>query len=361
MAPLDGPHHGPHRASTSTRSRSASRCARSTTFGKFLGGSPTNVAVAAARLRPPQRGDHPHRRRPVRRLHLHEALRGFGVDDRFVTPVPACRPRSPSARSSRPTTSRSTSTACPKAPDLEIRADELDLDAIRGGRHLLGHRSPGCAQEPSRTATLAALEARGRARHHRARPRLPADVLAVARGGPRAGCSRPCRTSPSPSATSTSARSPSATASRTPRPGAARRRGRARRRQAGTRRRARRRATAAEVAGAAGAGRGRQRPRRRRRVRRRAVPRPARRLGPGAHDAVRQRRRRDRRRPGWPAPTPCRPPPRSSELLEEAGQCVRPSLAPARRRPRSAGPDAIAAAAAARRRARPRWSASTAG
>ena len=32
-------------------------------FGKFLGGSPANVAVAAARLRPAQRGDHPDRRR----------------------------------------------------------------------------------------------------------------------------------------------------------------------------------------------------------------------------------------------------------------------------------------------------------
>ncbi len=56
------------------------------TFGKFLGGSPTNVAVAAARLGrrtavisrtgPDPFGDY-----------LHQALGEFGVDDRWVTPV----------------------------------------------------------------------------------------------------------------------------------------------------------------------------------------------------------------------------------------------------------------------------------
>ena len=38
------------------------------TFAKSLGGSPTNVAVAAARLGATRRGDHQGRRRPVRRL-----------------------------------------------------------------------------------------------------------------------------------------------------------------------------------------------------------------------------------------------------------------------------------------------------
>src|SRR5438477_10832146 len=58
-----------------------------TSFGKFLGGSATNVAVAAAR----------HGRRcavitrtgadPFGRF-VHDALRELGVDDRYVTAVP---------------------------------------------------------------------------------------------------------------------------------------------------------------------------------------------------------------------------------------------------------------------------------
>ena len=58
-----------------------------TSFGKFLGGSATNVAVAAARLGRrtaviTRTGDDPFG------TYLHEALKGFGVDDRWVTPVP---------------------------------------------------------------------------------------------------------------------------------------------------------------------------------------------------------------------------------------------------------------------------------
>jgi len=56
-------------------------------FGKFLGGSPANVAVAAARLG--------RRAALISRTgadpfgeFLHDALQGFGVDDRYVTAVP---------------------------------------------------------------------------------------------------------------------------------------------------------------------------------------------------------------------------------------------------------------------------------
>src|SRR5262249_55693226 len=56
------------------------------TFGKFLGGSPTNVAVAAARLGRTtavitRTGNDPFG------AYLRQALREFGVDERFVTPV----------------------------------------------------------------------------------------------------------------------------------------------------------------------------------------------------------------------------------------------------------------------------------
>ncbi len=49
----------------------------------------------------------------------------------------------------------------PKAPDLEIAADELDLDAIRAAR-IFWVTVTGLCAEPSRSATLAALQARGR-------------------------------------------------------------------------------------------------------------------------------------------------------------------------------------------------------
>jgi 5-dehydro-2-deoxygluconokinase len=47
----------------------------------------------------------------------------------------------------------------PKAPDLEIRPEELDLDAIRDAG-IFWVTATGLSQEPSRAATLAALEAR---------------------------------------------------------------------------------------------------------------------------------------------------------------------------------------------------------
>ncbi len=50
----------------------------------------------------------------------------------------------------------------PKAPDLEVDANELDLDAIRDAR-LFWVTVSGLSVEPSRTATMAALSARARA------------------------------------------------------------------------------------------------------------------------------------------------------------------------------------------------------
>ncbi|MEV2276020.1 5-dehydro-2-deoxygluconokinase [Nocardiopsis sp. NPDC049922] len=130
-------------------------------FGKFLGGSPTNVAVAAARYGHrsaviTRTGDDPFGR------FVHRALRGFDVDDRFVTPV-----------ADLPTPV----TFCeifppddfplyfygrdPVAPDLMIRAEDLDLDAIAAA-DVFWVTVTGLSQEPSRTATLEALRARGR-------------------------------------------------------------------------------------------------------------------------------------------------------------------------------------------------------
>jgi 5-dehydro-2-deoxygluconokinase len=52
----------------------------------------------------------------------------------------------------------------PKAPDLEIRPDELDLDAIRSAS-IFWLTVTGLSDEPSRSAHHLALEARGRKRH----------------------------------------------------------------------------------------------------------------------------------------------------------------------------------------------------
>lgn len=127
-------------------------------FEKFLGGSPTNVAVAAARLGlksavitrtgPDPFGEF-----------IHDALRTYGVDDRFVTacagfqtPVTFCEIFPPDHfpiyfyRQ-------------PKAPDLEIYPADLDLPSIVAAR-LFWCTVSGLSVEPSRSATLAALEAR---------------------------------------------------------------------------------------------------------------------------------------------------------------------------------------------------------
>ena len=130
------------------------------TFAKSLGGSPTNVAVGAAR--------YGHRAAVITKVgadgfgdYVHDALRDFGVDDRFVgrdpelrTPIVFCEllpPESPTILFYRQ----------PTAPDMRVTADELDLDAIRDAR-IFWTTGTGLSAEPSGSATFAALEARGR-------------------------------------------------------------------------------------------------------------------------------------------------------------------------------------------------------
>jgi 5-dehydro-2-deoxygluconokinase len=130
------------------------------TFGKFLGGSPANVAVAAARLG--------RRSAVITRTgadpfgeFLHDALRGFGVDDRFVTPVPDLPTPVTFCEIFPPDDFPLYFYRLPTAPDLQIHADELDLDAIRDAT-IFWVTVTGLSQEPSREATLAALRARAR-------------------------------------------------------------------------------------------------------------------------------------------------------------------------------------------------------
>jgi 5-dehydro-2-deoxygluconokinase len=132
-----------------------------TSFGKYLGGSPTNVAVAAAR--------YGRRSAVITRTgqdpfgeYLHDALRGFGVDDRFVTAVPGLPTPVTFCEIFPPDDFPLYFYRYPKAPDLEIRSEELDLDAIRAAR-VFWVTVTGLSQEPSRGATLDALEARAKA------------------------------------------------------------------------------------------------------------------------------------------------------------------------------------------------------
>jgi 5-dehydro-2-deoxygluconokinase len=129
-------------------------------FAKFLGGSAANVAVASAR--------HGRRTALISRTgqdpfgeYLHDALQGFGVDDRFVTPVPEYPTPVTFCEIFPPDDFPLYFYRKPKAPDLVIRSEELDLDAIRSAE-IFWVTVTGLSEEPSRAATLAALEARGR-------------------------------------------------------------------------------------------------------------------------------------------------------------------------------------------------------
>ncbi|MEU2588938.1 5-dehydro-2-deoxygluconokinase [Streptomyces avermitilis] len=131
-----------------------------TSFGKFLGGSATNVAVAAARLGRStavvtRTGDDPFG------AYLHEALRGFGVDDRWVMPVAGLPTPVTFCEIFPPDDFPLYFYRQPKAPDLEIDAHELDLDAI-GAARVFWMTGTGLSEEPSRTATLAALAHRAK-------------------------------------------------------------------------------------------------------------------------------------------------------------------------------------------------------
>ncbi|WP_418957152.1 5-dehydro-2-deoxygluconokinase [Streptomyces tritici] len=130
------------------------------TFGKFLGGSATNVAVAAARLG--------RRTAVVTRTgadpfgdYLHRELRAFGVDDRWVTPVDGLPTPITFCELFPPDDFPLHFYRRPQAPDLEIRAEELDLDAIARAR-IFWMTGTGLSAEPSRGATLEALRARAR-------------------------------------------------------------------------------------------------------------------------------------------------------------------------------------------------------
>ena len=129
-------------------------------FGKYLGGTTANVAVAAARLGRRAAiitgvGNDPFGR------FVRRALRELQVDDRYVvtnseypTPVTFCEIFPPDNFPiwfyRRPT-----------APDLQIKPSDIDFDAVRGTK-LMWMSVTGLSEDPSRESHWAVLEARNR-------------------------------------------------------------------------------------------------------------------------------------------------------------------------------------------------------
>ena len=134
-----------------------------TSFGKFLGGSATNVAVAAAKygLKSAvitRTGNDPFGN------YIHKELRRLGVSDEFVTPVDGLPTPVVFCEIFPPDDFPIYFYREPKAPDLVINQHELDLDAILHAK-VYWSTVTGLSQEPSRTAHHVAWDARGRKDH----------------------------------------------------------------------------------------------------------------------------------------------------------------------------------------------------
>lgn len=131
------------------------------TFGKYLGGSATNVAIAATRhgLRSAvitRTGNDPFGR------YIHQELRRLGVDDVFVTAVNGLLTPVTFCELFPPDNFPLYFYRDPIAPDLVINGNELDLNSIREAR-IYWSTLTGLCQEPSRSAHHVAWDSRGRA------------------------------------------------------------------------------------------------------------------------------------------------------------------------------------------------------
>lgn len=127
------------------------------TFHRFLGGTATNVAVAAARLGRRSAivtkvGDDPFG------FFIRRALAEFGVDNRFVATHPTLRTPIVFCELHPPDSFPLLFYREPRAPDMTIAREELDFVTL-GEAKIVWTTGTGLAEEPSREATLAALEA----------------------------------------------------------------------------------------------------------------------------------------------------------------------------------------------------------
>ncbi len=130
-----------------------------TTFRKTLGGSPTNVAVAAARLGrraavATKVGDDPFGD------FVRHALAAFGVDASLVGTHPTLRTPLAFCEIFPPDRFPLLFYRAPKAPDLEL--EPADLGNHVSDAAVLWTTGTGLSEEPSRSTTLSALRGRGR-------------------------------------------------------------------------------------------------------------------------------------------------------------------------------------------------------
>lgn len=130
------------------------------TFGKYLGGSATNVAVAASRHGRAsavitRTGDDPFGR------YVREELVRLGVSDDFLATVATLKTPVTFCEIFPPDNFPLYFYRDPIAPDLVINSDELDLEAIKAAR-IYWSTVTGLSREPSRAAHFAAWGARGR-------------------------------------------------------------------------------------------------------------------------------------------------------------------------------------------------------
>jgi 5-dehydro-2-deoxygluconokinase len=133
------------------------------TFQKFLGGSATNVSIAAARhgLKSAlitRTGNDPFGK------YIHKELKRLGVDDRYVSSVPELLTPVVFCEIFPPDNFPLYFYRKPKAPDLMINVDELDLAAITDAK-IYWSTVTGLSEEPSRSAHFAAWNARGKKSH----------------------------------------------------------------------------------------------------------------------------------------------------------------------------------------------------
>jgi len=130
------------------------------TFEKFLGGSATNVACAVAKygLKSAvitRTGNDPFGK------YVHEELQRLNVSDEFVSGVDGLQTPVVFCEVFPPDNFPLYFYRKPKAPDLEINASELNLEAIKNAR-LYWSTVTGLSEEPSRAAHFAAFKARAK-------------------------------------------------------------------------------------------------------------------------------------------------------------------------------------------------------
>ena len=134
-----------------------------TSFGKFLGGSPTNVAVATARYGRSSAVITRTGPDPLG-VYVRDELERLGVSSRYVSDVEGLKTPLVLCEIFPPDNLPLYFYRDPVAPDLMIKADELDEEAVRSAR-IFWTTVTGLTKEPSRSAHHHALAVRARAEH----------------------------------------------------------------------------------------------------------------------------------------------------------------------------------------------------